>query len=512
MSNINPKWGSWATPPAPIPDEQIIERYETDVLVIGAGVAGMTCAYRAAETGANVTVLEKTGSFSARGANIGVVNSSLLRKAGHVNDPETVAREWIKRCGNRCDERLVWLYINNSERAMDWLLELVTRPEYDTHPILQGALYKGETYYEILGPHMFFGGPMSRQGKFGGMNDVLFPMHEEMMKLGVTFMYNSPAEQLIKENGRITGAIAKTNDGYISVKARHGVVLSTGCIGGNDEMCDDLAPLANKCPVKLYTPVGANTGDGHRMGLWAGGSFDDGHFPTIMHPQAHRHASFCFLFVDNNGRRFMNEDSYLQGKSVAILREGMQYAWSIFDSAWREKVPQSLPYGGGLYWGNDCELGQSEFNEKLESDRMKLGLESGTTFEADTPGELAEKMSIPVDVFEETFRRYNEMAANGKDLEFGKRKELLIPIDKPPYIARRFGPALLAVAGGLRVDAQMRVLAEDREPIPGLYAIGNTAGGRYGVDYPMLIPGNNHGTALTFGFVLGEALGAATKK
>ena len=502
--SINPKWGAWATPPPPVKDEQILEWYDTDVLVIGAGIAGMTCALRAAQTGSRVIVLEKTSSWTSRGANIGVVNSSMFRNAGYENDPEVIAREWIKRCGNRCDERLVWLYMNNSERAIDWLLDLVTQPEHDVKAILQGAKYKGETYYEVYGAHMFIDGTESRKGKFGGIGNVISAMYSEMQKLGVEFMFNSPAEQLVKNNGRIVGAIAKKDSDYIAINAKRGVVLATGCIGGNDEMCEDLAPLANKCAAKLYTPVGANTGDGHRMGLWVGGSFDDGHFPTIMHPQAHRHASFCFLFVDNNGKRFMNEDNYLQGKSVAVIREGMKYAWSIFDSAWVEKVPQTLPYGGGLYWGNDCELGKSEFNEKLESDRMQWGLESGITVEADTPEELAEKMGVPIDAFCETFSKYNEMVLSGKDNEFGKRKDLLIPIDKPPYIARRFGPALLAVAGGLRVDDQMRVLTEERTPIPGLFAIGNTAGGRYGVDYPMLIPGNNHGTALTFGFLLGE--------
>ncbi len=97
----------------------------------------------------------------------------------------------------------------------------------------------------------------------------------------------------------------------------------------------------------------------------------------------------------------------------------------------------------------------------------------------------------------------------GRDEDFGKRKELLIPINKPPYYGLKFGPAVLAVVGGLRVDTKMRVLDEDGAAVEGLYAIGNAAGGRYGVDYPLVICGNSHGTALTFGYLLGKHLGGA---
>ena len=66
--------------------------------------------------------------------------------------------------------------------------------------------------------------------------------------------------------------------------------------------------------------------------------------------------------------------------------------------------------------------------------------------------------------------------------------------------------SVLAVVGGLQVDASCAVLDANRSPIPGLYAVGNTMGGKYGVDYPMVIPGTSHGTALTFGYVLGDVL------
>ncbi|SHI18127.1 Succinate dehydrogenase/fumarate reductase, flavoprotein subunit [Sporobacter termitidis DSM 10068] len=507
MSNIDPRWGSWAAPPEPIPQEKLTQREEADVVVIGAGIAGVACALRAAQTGASVLVLEKGASWSGRGGNIGVANSAFMRGAGYENDLEAVAREWIKRCGNRCDEKILWLYLNNGGRAMDWLVDILTRPEYGARPALQGNAYKGETYLEIPGSHRFFDGPMAKKGARAGGADAVCAMYSEALKLGARFFFKCPAEQLVKENGAIIGAIAKDGEGHLLARARRGVVLATGDIGGNDAMCEDLAPIANRVAAKIYAPKGGNMGDGHRMGLWAGGAFEDAPFPTILHPQAYHYANYCFLFVKPDGTRFMNEDNYVQGKSVAILRERMTYAWSIIDSDWPAKVPPTLQYGGGMFWGQDYVLGEKDFDVEAEKAQLQRGLERGVVVSAGTPEALAGKMGVPADTFAAVFERYNTMARAGQDLDFGKRRELMVPLDKPPYYALKFGPALLAVAGGLRVDTDMRVLNEAGAPVPGLYAIGNAAGGRYGVDYPILIAGNSHGTALTFGYLLGESLG-----
>ena len=104
------------------------------------------------------------------------------------------------------------------------------------------------------------------------------------------------------------------------------------------------------------------------------------------------------------------------------------------------------------------------------------------------------------------------MAKSGIDEDFGKRKELLLPLDKPPYYALKFGPALLAVVGGLRVDTRLRVLDDKGKPVPGLHAVGNVMGGRYGIDYPLIIVGSSHGTALTFGYLLGSYLTEGLQK
>ena len=154
MSNINPKWGSWAQPPKPFAPDEFDETMHTQVLVIGAGIAGLSCAYSAAESGCEVTVIEKLSSYHGFAHNVGVVNSKFMRSLGIVNDPDDVAREWIKRCGNRCDERLVQIFVQKSEEAMDWALDLAQREEYGGVTVnLQGARYQGETYKEILGTH-----------------------------------------------------------------------------------------------------------------------------------------------------------------------------------------------------------------------------------------------------------------------------------------------------------------------------------------------------------------------
>ena len=125
---------------------------------------------------------------------------------------------------------------------------------------------------------------------------------------------------------------------------------------------------------------------------------------------------------------------------------------------------------------------------------------------ANTIEELADKMGVPKDRLKKSFDRYNELCEKGVDKDLGKRRELMVPLDKPPYYAFRFGPAVLVVVGGLKINSNMEVLDEKNKPVPGLYAVGNTSGGKFGVDYPMVLPGTSHGTALTLGYVLGELL------
>jgi len=493
---------NWETAPAPIPDSEIVETIEADVVVVGAGFAGTTAACSAAENGAKVVVIEKGATWSGRGGGVGVFTSRMMRDAGIELNKEEVAREWIEMCGNRSKEALVWLFLNESGNAMDWWLDKAEA--IGLTGMLWGGNYKGPNYTEYPCYHMFFGGPAAAAGKDPGA-ELANLMYDESLKLGVTYYFRSPGDQLVKDGDRVIGVIANTPDGYKRFNASKGVILATGDIGGNPDMCAAYAPLALRANQSDYTPIGQNTGDGHKMGLWAGGAFQDTPFPTMIHPQAFSWLHYAYLYVNQRGQRFMNEDSWVQGKSLQCLTQPEHpWAYSIFDAKWPQEVPQTLPTGGGMFWDSFRPYG-SEWSPDGDRATIQRYLEAGDwAWTANSLEELAEKIGVPVEEFMASVARYNELVEAGQDLDYGKRAELLFPISEAPFYALKFGPALLTVVGGLDVDTKLRVLDANQNPVPGLYAVGNVSGSIYGQDYPIQIPGNSHGRCLTWGYLVGK--------
>lgn len=486
---------SFKTPPPPVPEKEVIDTIAADIVVVGAGLAGLCAALRAAELGADVVVLEKTKSWNVRGGMIGVANSKPWRNAGIVNDKAVLARDWIAASGNRAREEQVWLFINSSEEAMDWLIE--HEAAHGMVPRLVGARYTGPNYTERYGA-LLFKGPKNTP-----IHEAAENLWKDCDALGVRFFFETPGVYLEKNGGRVTAIIAGKQGDYRRYKASDGVILATGDIHGDAEMLEAYCPMFLKVKHSQYTPKGANTGDGHKMGLWVGGAIEDQALPTIMHPQGYNRMQAFFLFVNNNGDRFMNEDTWCQAKSLNVLKQpgGVDYAFSIFDADWQAQIMAGMPYSGGLFNDNSTSVFGAPFTGEKERDFIESGLTNGLVVKADTIDELAKEMGIPAQRLCTTVNRYNDLVAVKEDLDYGKRPELLFPIGKPPFYASKFGPAMLAVTGGLLVDTHLRVLDEQSEPITGLYAIGNVAGGLYGVDYTTVIPGNSHGRAVTWGYL-----------
>ena len=483
-SNLSKKRGwSWETPPAKIPENDIAETMEADVIIIGGGISGLAAGARLTQKGMDVIVLDKFHALLGRAAHVGVLDSAVMRRLGITIDKKKFARDWMMVSGSRVNEELLWLYIKRSGEAFDWLMEQAGEA-VDAN--IYTGYYKGPVFNEYPGTHTVFQkeGCDEYKNSYGGML-VVEILQNTIERGGNKILRPVRGEQLEKdESGKVVSVVARDeNDGkYRRYTGKKGVILATGDIEGDPEMLEAFAPLALKPTLARYWPVGNNTGDGHKMAYWAGAAFDDPGWAVSMHGRRDSDASyfsFFFLFINSRGRRFMNEDTWTQAKSVRLLSQpGGDIAYTIMDGKWLEDFGARFEITGGQAvtplnianygdkWSPDCGL-----DETIE----KMVIEGKCAWKADTLEELAGKIGVPLKDFLKTVARYNELAAAGDDEDFGKRSELLTTIVKPPFYALKWGTALLDVFGGALTDTNMRVLDPYYEPIPGLYAVGNTA-------------------------------------
>lgn len=504
----NTQW-SWDTPPEPVADDQIVETVESDIVVIGAGLSGVSAACRATELGASVTVLEKMNIPSSRGGHFAAYMTKAMEDMGIEQDPKSaIAADWQSLCGNRINHDLVRLFLERSGEVLDWMVE---QSDGECTLLPMGARYLGNPY-EHLGTHLAVG---EWEDNTDNQTAPMYVLYHKSVENGADYRFECPAEQLVKEGDRVTAVIAKDADGYKKFVGTKGIILATGDISGDEEMLRAYGDeLALKPRTNMYTPAGANTGDGQKMGMWVGGRMQEGAAPTMIHLIAYTQFAGPFLHVNSQGKRFMNEDSWIQAKSIDILNQpgDDQFAWSIFDANWKRDIKDSYQYGGGQFWdtlarvyGEESDPDTCIIPAVSVSSVVQTAVEGGKdAFECDTIEELAKAMGVDADVLQAEIDEYNQACESGEDTKFYKRAELLYPIKEGPFTAVRFGPATLAVVSGLVVNGNLQVLDENDEPIEGLWAVGNASGGRYAVDYPVFINGNSHGSALTWGYVAAE--------
>lgn len=512
---------SWATKPEPIADADIVETIETEVLILGAGNAGCAAACSAVENGAKVLVCEKTAQVNGRGGCVGAVNSRLNKELGMEFDPIAAQVRWVRCCGSRTNEALVTKWFRNSGPAMDWLLDKAD--QYGATYNLFAAYSKSDIFPEEPDGHVFRAGDFEMPPETGYFVPTAL-LYKSSVDQGAEYMFEAPAVQLVQseEGGRVEGAIVSTDDGYKKILASKGTVLATGDIGGDPEMMSYYCESRMQRVVRNdYAPVGVNTGDGHKMGMWAGGVMQDGPLPTALHPQAYSMFHGPFMFVNKNGRRFFNEATWVQAKSLQMLDQPDAMAFSIFDSNFPQDTADSLKYGGGMFWDLLSRSVDVDFDPQAvlglvegEAQQGKdvLGNETAVTaWKCDTLEELADAIGFDEAAkanFLQQVEDYNKCCEAGEDDEFAKEAHFLYPIKQAPFYATKAGPCLLAVVGGLKVNTDLAVIDAEGNPIEGLYAIGNTSGGTYAVDYPINVCANSNGRCLTWGWLVGKTVAA----
>ncbi len=531
---------AWRIPPEPISEERIEQTYEADVVIVGAGHSGVAAARACAEAGLSVRVIETMveKNYWAYGIDFGHINSDFLRSKGvpPVDEIEFF-NDWQLRSGNRSNPRLVMQFVRNCGSCFDWFLEALSPEQRDNVQIRYWPAPKRYSN-NICGIKTWIGTATFPEALWNnkGITDAVVANIQRAKEHGAQFHFSTVAEQLEKQDGRVTAVIAKErHGGYLRYRARKGVVLAAGDFARNEEMmkdlCDELVTLA---PSEAHRITGlSRNGSGIRMGVWAGGRMVPGPIACMggntAAPNSPLFQATATLWLDGENKRFCNEgfgDSEFSGLGAARIKTPRLV--NLFDNKVDDILQRQPPIHGSLWVNNPDDPRMATAAEyiagaqkagkdgyAIKDPRAPKGVESPRLYAAATLEELADILGFSGQLKQnllDSVARYNAFCRSGRDEDFGKDPSLLVPLDTAPYYAmvtdRTEGGAMgpMVTVDGLWTDDHQQVYDQQLDVIPGLFATGNCCGRRFGVQYSTPVAGVSIGIAWTLGRELGKYL------
>jgi len=459
---------------------------EADVLVVGLGCAGASAALEAVASGADVLVAERGSAGGGTSANSGGViylggGTPVQAQCGFEDSPEDMFKYLMASCGQHRDEGKIRAYCEDSVAQYHWLtaqgvpFKAVFYPHYSGEPpTADGLVYSGS---ENAAPFNEVARPAARghvpqiPGKAGGL--LMERLIASLGRTSAHVLTDSRCEGLfVTDDGAVAGAILKTFGEERMVRARKGVILTTGGFIMNRAMVQAHAPDLARCAFLVGGD--GDDGSGIVMGMAVGGLAINMSFGSISLPIIPPKKVQAGILVNAKGQRFVNEDSYYGrlGEYVTYRQDGR--AWLVLDEATfeRPEVPREIAAVG----------------ENAE--------------------ELERNLKLPAGSLEATLDYYNRHARRGEDPLFRKSAEYVQPLE-PPYAALDccLDTSFFAsfTLGGLRTTIDGEVTTPDGTVIAGLYAAGRTTAG-------LAAPGYSSGLSLGDGSYFGRRAGRAAAK
>ena len=495
------------------------QEIDCDIVVCGAGAAGVVAAVKALDEGKKVVVLQKEPIADSQGN-----CASAIVKGGST--PGGIA-SWKNMCiatnAWRSDPRLIDAYIENSEDALRFLCEkgglegkLGDKNEktgvevyQSSDTVFTGVRVDGtqswdfgEDKVEIFAP--WFGPKPNNFGTLvsGILNDAA-EQYGDMLDVH----YSTPVVQLIQKDGAVVGCVGKDASGaFVKVNAK-AVILATGAYENNPTMVRRFCPDTEAFDKKVYH----RTGDGNILAVLAGGVMEPVAHSTVMHDfDAGLMWDNPYLFLNMEGKRFTNE-------TVEMAYISKQLRWQ--PSFKGENMDHEHQETGSKGWY--CQIYDNDYMNYVDMPMlvppvaMKKYMKEGPaedhvgvfphlidTFSADTLEELVEKLGLPKEEALASIEHYNELCDQGYDPDFGKNPKFLNKIQTAPFWGIRRHIRCSSITAGVLTDANSMVVREDGTPVQGLYAVGNLGGQFFGgCDYPFFSPGLSLGHAVTFGYI-----------
>ena len=517
----------WLGEAPEVREDEIAETIMTEVLVVGAGNAGLITAARACEAGAKVLVIEKAISSQTERNWIGAVNTEEQMEHGTEIDKDLLVTEIARYASNRCDQRLIRLWADHSGAMMAYYKRQVQKyyPDVELHLEWDIGSHEHKGFYVVPTMHNFQDKIPEHYYSQTTANYGLPALTSAVLDGGGEIMYDTTLVKLEQdESGIVTGIIAKKYTGEtIRITASKGVALCCGGYPMNKEMLSALNPDAYDVIVHSKAAA-SDTGDGIKAALWIGADkdpdpaamlFDRGGIRPGEKPDGewqgeHIHfGSQPWLKLNLKGERFANESTpYDFMLHTGHMQPGHVYV-SVLDSNWMEHVRQFHQFGCARIIPSDSDGKLQIFSPEMEARIFEINLKKGFIQRGDTLEELAGKLGLPEETFAASVKRYNELCEKGVDEDFGKEGYRMIALDSPPYYGVIQGAQLYCTLDGIRINTKMQVLDRNGDPIEGLYCAGDCSGGFFANNYPEYIVGLAVGRSLTGGYLLGEIMARA---
>lgn len=464
-----------------MPDQNRSE--QTDVLVIGAGMAGYAAAIAAREAGAQVILAEKMGhdggSSILSGTTFAFAGTPLQATQGIEDDAETLRADLLDVGGHKNDPAMVDLYVAHQLETFGWLRDI------------------GVVFQEVQ-----LSSNMSRPRSHPAVPAQIFQsLRERAAALGLDLRTGYAARRLIqRSDGTVTGAEFATPDGPLDIRAKGGVILATGGFARSDRLVQTFAP--DQAPALRLGGAGSH-GDGLTM-AWALGA--------DMADMGYAKATFGIAYPDypGSGRAAFEDDRALLHAmyrgAIAVNREGQRF---IAESASYKVLGDAcLKQRDALAFQIFDSQVMAESREAPCTHNYRAAEAAGLLIRADTIEALAEAAGLPAEAVTAAVSAYNDACDGSQTDAFGRTTLGMgygAPrrIDQAPFYAYPCTSGLFSTYSGLRTGADLQVRRVDGTTICDLYAAGEVLGGFHGKGY---MSGSAIGKSAVFGRLAGQSV------